>query len=385
MEPFAPRYGTGSLAEVVPSLLAGLGVPGMADVLGVAGPARVCLLLVDGLGWRLLREHRADAPFLTSLADDSEPITAGFPATTATSIAAIGTGAATGEHGLVGYSFAAGPDGLLNALRWHRHGVAEQVDLRSVLVPEQVQPRPTVFERAADAGVLVRLVVPHEQQGSGLSRAVLRGGEFHGVHALGDLVSRTADALREGDRVFCYAYHADLDALGHLYGPGSDPWRRQLAFVDTLAAAIATSLPAGAALVVTADHGMVHVPDTDRVDLDRDPRFQDGVRLLGGEARVRHVYTVAGALDDVRATWTETLGDRAWIASRDEAIAAGWFGPRVAEHVRPRIGDLVVAARDRLALVRTAAEPGLSTFLGHHGSLTEEEQLIPLLIARHTG
>lgn len=360
------------MADVVPSLLAGLGVPGTVDVLGVSGPQRVCVLLVDGLGWRLLREHEDDAPFLASLAGG--PITAGFPSTTASSLAALGTGLPTGEHGLVGYSFAAG-DEVLNALRWSRYGAAEHVDLRSVLVPEEVQPRRTAFEAAADAGVEVRLVLPRDQKGSGLSRAVLRGGRFGGVLGFGDLVTRVAEALRSADRVLCYAYHADLDALGHVYGPGSDPWRWQLRFVDRLAAAVADGLPPGGALVVTADHGMVRVADP--VDLDTDDELRDGVRAFGGEARVRHVYT--STPDAVRSRWVERLGDRAWIASRSEAVAAGWFGPTVAEHVLPRIGDLVVAAKDSLALVRSRVEPGLTTFVGHHGSLTEEEQHIPVL------
>jgi predicted AlkP superfamily pyrophosphatase or phosphodiesterase len=386
MNPLVPRYGSGSLADVVPSLLAGLDVPGMVDVLGLAGASRVCLLLVDGLGWQLLDEHRADAPFLASLAAGSSPITAGFPATTATSLAALGTGTPAGEHGLVGYSFAAGPGGeeLLNALRWRRHGVAEHVDLRRVLVPEQVQPHRTTFERATDAGVAVRLVLPGNQEGSGLSRAVLRGGRFRGVQALGDLVSGILEALRERDRLLCYAYHADLDSLGHLHGPGSDPWRRQLAFVDHLAATIAGELPRDGALVVTADHGMVGVTDDDKVDVDTDDRLRDGVRMLGGEARVRHVYTENGAVDDVRAAWTGVLGDRAWVVSREEAIDAGWFGPRVTEHVRPRIGDLIVAGRGALAVIRSLVEPRSSAFLGQHGSLTAEEQLVPLLVAPST-
>ncbi|WP_306745128.1 hypothetical protein [Saccharothrix yanglingensis] len=75
MDPVVPRYGAGSLSDVVPSPPAGLGVPGAVDVLGLAGPARVCVLLVDGLGRELLRDHPADAPFLSSLS--GPPITAG--------------------------------------------------------------------------------------------------------------------------------------------------------------------------------------------------------------------------------------------------------------------------------------------------------------------
>ncbi|MFB9904092.1 alkaline phosphatase family protein [Allokutzneria oryzae] len=371
VEPLAPRYGAGALADLVPSLLSGMNVPGMVNVLGLPTANRVCLLLVDGLGWELLRRHAADAPFLTELARTSTPITAGFPATTATSLAAIGTGLPTGQHGLVGYSFAVDDDTVLNALRWRQR----EEDLRERVVPEVFQPAPTAFERAAEAGVHVSLVAPRDQNGSGLTRAVLRGGQFRGVHALGDLTARTIGAL-QAERSFCYAYHADLDALGHLYGPGSDPWRSQLIHVDRLAQAIAERLPDGAVLVVTADHGMVAA--TDRVDFDAEPLLRNGVRVLGGEARVRHVYAEPGAVDDVRQAWQGFLGDRAWLAHRDEAIAAGWFGP-VADHVRPRIGDLVVAAKGGLAITQSA-EGVLSGFIGHHGSLTAEEQLIPLLV-----
>lgn len=101
--------------------------------------------------------------------------------------------------------------------------------------------------------------------------------------------------------------------------------------------------------------------------------------MLGGEPRIRHVYT--SDADGVRGRWTERLGDRAWVASRAEAVAAGWFGPRVADYVLPRIGDLVVAAKGSLALVRSTVEPNATTFVGHHGSLTEEEQHIPVLVA----
>jgi hypothetical protein len=96
---------------------------------------------------------------------------------------------------------------------------------------------------------------------------------------------------------------------------------------------------------------------------------------------VRHLYTETGAAQDVRDAWQELLGDRAWLLSRAEAVAAGWFGPRVSDLARDRIGDLVVAAGGTLALMRSTAEPLFSRLIGHHGSLTAAEQLIPLLIA----
>src|SRR5256885_17265948 len=79
--PLVPRYGTRSLAELVPSLLSSLGLAGFASPLALEPAARVCLLLVDGLGWELLQANRPAAPLLNSIG--GEPLTAGFPATTA--------------------------------------------------------------------------------------------------------------------------------------------------------------------------------------------------------------------------------------------------------------------------------------------------------------
>ncbi len=370
----------GSLADVVPSLLCGLGVAGFTDRFRLDPARGVCLLLVDGLGWHALRDHPGDAPFLTSLTDGSEPITAGFPATTAASVATIATGVPVGQHGIVGYTFATPEGDLLNALSWHTHGGGSRVDLRERFVPEDIQPRPTTWERAVAAGVRVTLAVPHAHRGTGLNRAVQRGADFQGVHALGDLATAALAAVSGRAPSLCYAYHGDLDLLGHVYGVGSLPWRLQLGHVDRLASAIAEGLPPGAALVVIADHGMVTVSQEGRLDFDTEPSLQAGVYLLGGDPRARYVYTEPGATDDVRAAWCELIGDRAWIRTRDEAIAAGWFGPVVEPHVRDRIGDLVVAARTDLAIVTSRVTPRQSQLIGHHGSLTADEQLVPLLV-----
>jgi hypothetical protein len=199
------------------------------------------------------------------------------------------------------------------------------------------------------------------------------------VHGLGDLGAGVQDAI--AGRGFCYGYHGDLDMLGHLYGPGSAAWRLQLRQVDRLVQSVVEGLPSGGLLAVVADHGMVGTDDADRLDVDATAALLDGVDAIGGEPRARHVYVTGGATDAVLAAWRETLGERAWVVRRDEAIAAGWFGETVADRVRERIGDVVAAARGSFAMVRRTVEPGESALIGHHGSLTTAEQLVPLLLA----
>jgi Type I phosphodiesterase / nucleotide pyrophosphatase len=379
--PVLPAYGRRSLAEVLPALLTALGVPaspGPSNELVIAPARAAALLLVDGLGSELLRRYAVDAPFLASL-PDAGPVTVGFPSSTSISLASLGTGLPPGAHGMLGITFRAGTGDLLETLRWRSHGVPRPVDLRERLPPEEVQPRQTLFERAEAAGLDVTVVSKAEFGGSGLTRAALRGGRFRGTYALGDLAAEVIGGLTPPGGRLCYGYHGDLDALGHVYGPGSLPWRLQLRQINGLAEMVAEHLPADAVLVITGDHGMVQV---DRVvDADHHPALQEGVDMLGGDPRSRHVYVRPGARDDVLAAWRAVLGDDAWVVPGDQAIADGWFGP-VDARMRARIGDVVAAARGGTAVVRTKAEPVLAGMPGQHGSLTAAEQLVPLLVAR---
>lgn len=367
------------LADVAPSVLAAMGVAGFEPRIRLpADVAGACVLLIDGLGAELLDAHAADAPVLAGLR--GRTLQVGFPSTTAAGLAAVGTGRRSGEHGMVGMSFRLPDIGVINALRWRPHPWGE--DLRDRIAPEKVQPNATVFERAASTGVAVSVISGAQFTGSGLTRAVLRGGRYIGVQALGDLAAMVRTAI--ADRGFCYGYHADLDLVGHLYGPGSAAWRLQLRQVDRLVESIVEELPSGGLLAVVADHGMVTLDETDVVDVDAIESLHSGVDAVGGEVRARHLYTRTGALQDVLDAWREILGDRAWVVSREDAIAAGWFGDRVADDVRPRIGDVVAAAQRSSGLLRRTVEPVESALVGQHGSLTEAELTVPLLIA-HRG
>ncbi len=363
-----PEYGQNTLADLSQSVLASLGVPGAANVLGLPQVRRACLLIVDGLGWDLLRSRRAAAPFLESLTETGCWLAAGFPSTTVTSLSSLGTGQPPGQHGLLGYQVLVPSTGqLLNALRWER-----SVD------PVAWQPGPTIFEQAAAAGLGAYRIASGAFKHSGLSVASMRGADYRSANTPGALVACTADALAEQPRALAMVYTGDLDATGHRYGCASAAWRFQLSHVDRLAEQLAAAIPPGTALYITADHGMVDVPSDGRTDADAVPDLRAGVALLGGEARARHVYARPGAASDVLAAWRDTLGDSAWVVSRDEAVAAGWFGP-VDPRVADRIGDVVAAARGAAAIVATVTEPRESALVGMHGSLTPGDQRVPLL------
>ncbi|MFD3511688.1 alkaline phosphatase family protein [Streptomyces sp. NPDC058657] len=375
-----PEYGSGSLADLLPTLAAGMEVPGTHAAIGELTPAdRNCVFLIDGLGWEQIKSHPDEAPYLHSLLGTSRggtgrPLTAGFPSTTATSLASVGTGLTPGGHGLAGYTVR-NPDtnALMNQLRW-----------RPWCEPHVWQPHPTVFQLADAAGVHTAQVSSPDFQHTPLTKVALSGGTFQGRLTGEDRMDLAAQHLAAGDRSLVYTYYSEVDGNGHRFGVDSDAWRGQLMYVDRLAQRLAEQLPPRSALYVTADHGMIDIPfdEESRIDFDEDWELSAGVALLGGEGRARHVYAVPGASSDVLTVWREVLGEQFWVASRDEAIELGWFGPHVEDRVRGRIGDVVAAAHADVVITASRNEPGESSMTGMHGSMTPIEQHVPLLEVR---
>jgi hypothetical protein len=365
-----PEYGQRSLGDVVPAVGAALGALGGAarsQLVLPDAPAYV-VFLVDGLGHRLLQRYAHAAPYLSALQAGGQPGTSGVPSTTATSLTSLGTGLTPGAHGLVGFTARVpGTDQLLNHLFWDK-----DID------PLEWQPHATAFSELKAAGVTVTVVNKRAFEGSGLTVAAHRGAEFVGADRVGERIAAAVAASAERPSL-TYLYDGDLDWTGHKWGVASSQWLMQLSMVDAEAEQLRDALPPEVRLLVIADHGMIDSPTDGRIDVDDHPELRDGLALLGGEARFRHLYSRNGAVDDLVATWSQVLGDRADVMTRETAIRRGWFGP-VDASVLPRLGDVIVASRDDFAVISTTDFPYENQLVGLHGSLTPDEMLIPILI-----
>ena len=359
----APDYESGSLADVMPSVAAALGVPGVDNSLGIEPCDRAVVILIDGLGAEILAGAAEIAPMLVSL--QSRRLSTVFPSTTPAGLGSLGTGSTPGTHGLVGASFLLPETGkILHPLSW--------VDDPN---PIAVQPERTVFELASAHGLAVRAVSPSAYSNSGLTRAVLRGAQYRGADTVDARVNETALAVADR-RSLAYVYWGELDKCGHVYGVASEHWREELAHVDAFVERVLARLPLDCRVVLTADHGMIDVPVGSRIDLDALPVLWDSVTHLAGEPRARHVYARAGAGAEVLAAWQETLGDRAWVMSRNEAERL--FG-EMDDMLVERVGDVVAVARDGWSLVSDRTDSFVSGLIGQHGGLSLQELAIPLL------
>jgi predicted AlkP superfamily pyrophosphatase or phosphodiesterase len=357
----ARRYG---LADVLPNCLAALG--GRRGPLGLHPVSHAVVLLADGLGQAALEARAGHARTLASRLGVDGPISSIFPTTTAAALATLATGEPPGQHGLVGYSVLdAANDRVVNQLTgWDESAMTEDW-----------QRLPTLFQAADADGIRAIAIGPARYAQSGFTRAVLRGAEYRAGGSVADRLERAHDALA-GPPALVYVYVPELDTASHAHGLESPNWPAALESLDAAVARFVPGLGPGHGLLVTADHGVIDVPHEAQIVVD--PDLLRGVRHVAGEPRCLQLHLEAGEHADEHAErWRASEGSRAWVATRAEAIEAGWFG-EVAPEVLPRIGDVLIAARKRVAYYADPDDRG-RRMIGQHGSLSPDELTIPLL------
>jgi hypothetical protein len=354
-----------SLADVARSCLES--TSGAANRLGLPAVRSTIVLLVDGLGADNLRAREGHARTLAGELGKTTTIETGVPTTTASAIASLTTGVLPGQHGLVGYIVLdAAHDRIVNQLS----GWDDRLD------PATWQLRPTLFETA---DVAAYAVGPERYRDSGFSRAVLRGAEYRAASTILERIELSA-RLAEAEPSIVYVYVPELDQAGHAHGWQSPQWTRVLEQLDSAVRAVVATLPRSVGMVVTADHGVLDVPHHSHVLFDAEPDLVAGVRFVAGEPRLLHLHVEEGVdAATLAEAWRSSEADRAWVATRAEAIDAGWFGP-VLPVVAPRIGDVLVAARKAVAYYDSRDSTGAGrSMIGQHGSWSPAETRVPLL------
>jgi len=355
---------------------------------------RVVLFISDGLGWLTLRQIMADDPATAQVVADLTgdgtftPITSIAPSTTAAALPCLWTGAAPVGTGMVGTRvFLREFSTMVNMLHYtpHQAGQMRHDSLEDWGFDfETFVPLETLGEALHHRRIPTTVLLDKNLFNSGLSRIMHRGVSTHARHvAYNDLWIVLRDLLREtrGARCFVNIYWSAVDSISHMHGTTSEhavtEIRRQLRDLrDTL---LADGVADGRTVVLfAADHG--HTPTHDHILAADHPPLTEALRCgLGGETRFAYAYLRHDFRPQVIDYVRERLGDRLAAVHPADALAAGLFGPDAPHpEAAARLGDLMLIARGPAGLV--VKQPGPRTPVSRHGSLTEREMLVPLIV-----
>jgi hypothetical protein len=377
-----PDYGGGGLANLMCSLIDGLGGPSPVqpplDALPATriGEARnVVLLLVDGMGLDLFERHAG--PLARHLAGS---MTSVFPSSTAPAITTLLTGVTPSRHAATGWYMHFPELGTIGMILPFRARWGGDTFDQAGVDPAMLLGAPGLFDALPVRSVLL---LPRDLADSPYSRALGGGAERHGFDTFGDCLNRITRIVRSGpERKYLYAYWPWLDALAHGHGIGSPAVRQHFGELESAMAAWWDTLSGTETLVlVTADHGFVDTSPAETVWVHRHPPLAGALsQPLTGEPRVAYCHVRPGYASAFRDYVESDLATAFELHESESLLADGWFGPGTPDpRVRDRIGDYTLIARGRHVIRDQLCNCGAVHHIGVHGGISGEEMLVPLV------
>jgi hypothetical protein len=248
-----PDYDGGSLVNLMASIALSRGGKALHAPLrdlDLTGARNVVLLIIDGLGDRLLMQRAAGSELARRRRGT---MTSVFPSTTASAITTSYTGRTPYEHGLTGwFTYFSDAGCVAAALPFKSRG--DNLPLEKRISPDKIFSTPALFESLPTRS----LVVTEDRiAGSQYNLRHCRGAEISAYRNVDELVSLVAAGVKSGsEHKFIYAYFSDYDAASHQYGCESPEALAALERIDEAFGRLVSSLSGTDSIVIaTADHG----------------------------------------------------------------------------------------------------------------------------------
>ena len=379
----------------VPSLIRSiLGLKTDASVLAQLGTTfrgheRVVFLVLDGLGYRktqaLFREHPDSALRTLSESGSHLPVTSVFPSTTVSALTSLSTGLTPLEHGMIGYRlYLRETASITNMIRFSTIGNPRSDSAFDIgLDPASLVPQPTVHEQLDTQNIHAHSVLPSYIAASGLSTALYKGcTKMHPAVSLPDMLAKTRQILRESKgKTFVSLYWPGLDSVGHVMGPDSESYRDEFYAVDDAIRRGLMDQLDDTLLIVTADHGFVSMAPADYALLNE--TFDADRALLMppvGEPRASYLFARTGGRQSILDAFSDPRDDGLICLDSEELLASGLLGIRTPHReIVNRVGDAALLSTGSAGVFQDY--PDAAVLRGMHGGLTEDEMLVPLIIA----
>lgn len=336
------------------------------------------LCLIDGLSDNLFLENEPNLSFLKN-SDEHKTVVSGFPSTTAVSLTSLATGLDSIEHGMVGSAFCHNQQ-YFSPLRWgylsKQDSSLQQVET-DILIPKGT------WGEMHKEGIQINAFLPLAIANSEYTKNVFSNAKIHSYEDSTLLINKISQIVKTTNKTFSYIYFGNLDYIGHIQGAGSKEWKDELFSLESIIKNISRVIPKKSVLMVTSDHGMINIENKNMTDFSQMTDLKKETYLICGDIRARHIYLKSEHKEEINlAKWNNYLGENFNIYSRKMAIDNQMFGTHINPNFSHRLGDLIIVSKNKYGLVDTSSlyDQYQTSWIGHHGAISDDEQRIPLLI-----
>jgi hypothetical protein len=177
-----------------------------------------------------------------------------------------------------------------------------------------------------------------------------------------------------------YLYFPELDQLAHRFGSSSINWLNTVEELDAELAKFSRTIPSGAGVVLTADHGIIDVPVDRHIYLDYFECFDD-LEQIGGDPRVSFLYFPDDIdLAEKREEIISAIGVICQVVTVSELVEAGWLEQLSAQAASVAPDFVLLPSSDRVVYHRVFAKARSLLMVGQHGGMMQAEWEVPLIV-----
>ncbi len=315
----------------------------------------IVVLLLDGMGIKIMERHlKADGAFYRHLAGTYKSV---FLSTTTAATTSVLSGLQPCEHGWLG---------------WDCYYPSIDKNVTVFLNQEQLTDKP-----AADYNV-AWTVTPYENIVNRLNNAgkkayLIAPFTDPGLASIDDICRKIRLRCQEEGSKYIYAYWNQPDGLLHRNGGGTRIVLDAMAHMEEVVSELAGELE-DTLFIITADHGHI---DTESVMFRDYPQLCECLeRWPSLEPRALNFFVKEEKKEFFVSEFNRLFGDRFILMPMEEVIERKLMGTGTPhKEFRGMLGDYLAIATSDLSIYFTEER-----WLSMHGSLTEDEMLIPLIV-----
>ncbi|MBW2092758.1 MAG: alkaline phosphatase family protein, partial [Deltaproteobacteria bacterium] len=280
--------------------------PGLEELRLEIGPAdHYVFILIDALGVDLVESLEQTAFLRANMHSRLQSL---FPSTTASVLTTLATGVWPCSHGVTGwFMYLDEQDISVISLPFvERH--TKRSLLEFGLSPEDLFPVPSFWPFLR---YVSNMVLPAEIADSVYSRYFSGETQRFGYKDLMDAVGAVKELILKNSRPsLTYLYLPHLDNLAHSKGKDHEETRQTLQLLSKHLGGLAESLAGRARIVISADHGVVDVPEEQRFVLSGDDFLNELLRCPPtGEPVVPIFHVHSGHEKAFTEEFNERFGD----------------------------------------------------------------------------
>jgi hypothetical protein len=356
---------------------------------------KVFLLCLDGLGFK---ELGLSGRLRSLYGDFGTWVTSVFPSITSTALTSIYQGLPPSRHGILGHQIWKDfPGGVVDMLRMQVIGAKSSLAASGFDV-NAWKREPGLLGGPLSEGLRSVQLMPQHIVGSGLSAYCYGDTKLVGFLEPLEGFAKAAHLLAEAGPGWVGLYLPSVDTLAHAFGGDVPPVGLALRHVEEgltwMANALAPRVVDETALMVVTDHGQSTVNRKIRLEGDSWKWMEKHSRAIGFSGRVMHVYLgrdFAREADRVEAYLASMIGDLGYVfryADVRELVGPDSDGsPADQAWVRQSLGELVAILRDGVNWDKPKKDheekpfPYGTPLVSHHGALSHDEMIVPLVVA----